>query len=321
MKRYIKKILTFLICTIVLVFFVLLTAFKLAQLEPLPKIKTDISKAFVGDSHFNSVHDDYIPQSINISSGAESYYYSFYKLKRFLEINPSVNHIYLTLGFHNLLRYNDKCGKELFKVLPKYLSLLPREEQIKRIICVIHRKYSLDFLLKIIENGIHQIVDDKFYPSLRIGIFPMPVVKIDSIGKYTMRYGFKNYYTVDSTSISQIMKYRYYNGNKIREFSKIQLYYLGKIVELCEEKGISLTAINTPLHSYYYKNVPRECKNKLTEIVNSYKLDYIDLTTGIIDDEYIWKDGHHLIDLARAKFLLKLKEEMHQHAIQRAELK
>ncbi len=200
--------------------------------------------------------------------------------------------------------------------MPRYLSLLPREEQIKGINCVIQHKYSLDFLLEVIENGVHQIIDDKFFPSIRVGFIPMPVVKIDSIGKYTIRYGFKNYYTVDSTSISQIIKHRYYNGNKIRRFSKIQLYYLGKIVELCKEKGISLTAINTPLHSYYYKNVPKEYKNKITEIVNSYKLDYIDLTTGIINDEYIWKDGHHLIDLAREKFLIKLKEAMHQHAIQ-----
>ncbi len=74
MKRYIKKILIYVIGPI---FFLLLAAFGFVQLEPLPKIKTDISKAFVGDSHFNSIHDDFIPQSINISTDSESYYYSF----------------------------------------------------------------------------------------------------------------------------------------------------------------------------------------------------------------------------------------------------
>ncbi len=321
MKRYIKKVL---ICTIVPVFFLLLVTFKLAQLEPLPKIKTDISKAFVGDSHFNSVHDDYIPQSINISSGSESYYYSFYKLKSFLGINPSINHIYLELGFHNSSNYHDPfiCGRESFRVLPKFLSILPKEEQIKGINCVIQHEHSLDFFLKVIKNGVLQIIDDEFFPALiNEGL---PIIIKNSLGvEYGVNpnTGGKVYYEVNTTSINRRLKIQYHNENKIRKFSKSQLYYLSKIVELCEEKDVSLTAINTPLHSYYYKNVPKEYKNKLTEIVNSYKLDYMDLTTGIIDDEYFWEDGHHLIDLAREKFLIKLKEAMHQHAIQRAELK
>ncbi len=87
MKRYIKKIL---ICIIVPIFFLLLAIFGFVQLEPLPKIKTDISKAFVGDSHFFSINDSLIPQSISISSGSESYYYSFYKLKKFLAISRKV---------------------------------------------------------------------------------------------------------------------------------------------------------------------------------------------------------------------------------------
>jgi hypothetical protein len=96
----------------VALFLVLLAAISLALtlLNRMFLLSTDVRSIdlnknilVLGDSHSKyAVNDSVFIESANFSQDADSYFYTYYKLKYFLEANPQIDSVYVSFSRHNL---------------------------------------------------------------------------------------------------------------------------------------------------------------------------------------------------------------------------
>jgi hypothetical protein len=225
---------------------------------------------FIGDSHVQAcMNDSIIRSAINFSQHSESFYFSYYKLRKILDDGVAVKRAYLGFSYHNLSAYVEDFmyGKHSWEIAPKYFFTLPGSEQWKLIAS--NRGNLYPFTKNIIASG--------FQPS-----FP---------GRYTNDFARER---VNYKSVEKRIRYLYYSDGQLRPFSGINLYYLDKIVSLCSQRGIDLHFLSTPLHLYHRGKVPQEYLDKYRETVRHYNIPVVDLSDDRLDDSCFMPDGDHV---------------------------
>lgn len=293
MNQFIKKTLIFIFIPVIITLLGLV--YLNYSIEKKHTVKSNISTVFIGDSHIQlAINDSVIPKSKNIANSSESFYFSYYKLKLLLENNNSIKRVYLGVSFHSLSNYYDKFinGDYSSSISPKYFFKLTPIEQARLIYW--NKKNFCSFMREVIKSGILQIYN-KNYAHLNEG--------------YSNQ--FRETLAVDS-SMDKRLLFQYYDNNKLNSFSEINIHYLNKIIALCKKTDVHLIIINTPLHSYYYKKIPKEYKEKLTEIIKINQLDYVDLSNLELSDNCFIPDGDHLSSLGAEKISVKIKEIEHE---------
>lgn len=292
MEQFVRKILIYVIVPLLLMLPVLFGFdYLVKKIAPSFKIPHDISNVFIGDSHIQcAINDSIVPHSINIAISAESFYFSYYKLERLLDENPSVKHVYLGFSYHSLSNYYDELTSGDFssEIAPKYFSILPLKEQFRMLYW--NRNSIAPFLKGIITHGIYQIWFKQYFPYIG---------------------GFSDYFkdtSADQLSMDKRLIFQFYNEGKVNDFSGLNISYLRKIIKLCKSKNVRLTVLKTPLHWYYFNKIPLIYKNKLGEILKSEKIDAIDLVNLKLSDECFIPDGDHVSFLGARKTSIQLRK-------------
>ena len=114
--------------------------------------------------------------------------------------------------------------------------------------------------------------------------------------KYAFRGGYYNH-TLDTASVKSMNKRiqsQFYKKGKVEDFSRVNLMYFNKIVDLCQLNKVELVLINTPLHSFYRNNVPKVFLKKHQELINEYGFKIIDLSNLKMNDDCYVRDGDHV---------------------------
>ncbi len=230
-----------------------------------------ISELFVGDSHINNCIDDKLFKNAKkISIQSESYYFSFFKCKKIIELNSSITTIYLGFNYHNLSNYYDDCifGVLSDQIAPKYFLMLPLNEKLKMIKANTHNVTS--FCKKTITESynfsyINAPNDDHFENT-----------------------------SANKNSIDKRLLFQFYKEGKIRNFSSLNIFYLEKIIALCDENKINLCFLQAPLHYYYKKGVPESYKNKYGALIKKYNKPLISFDNLHFDDNCFIPDGDHV---------------------------
>ena len=137
MRRFIKKSFVFLILPIIiggLIFPVFVIGISTIASED--QLKPYIKNVYLGDSHIQyAINDSIIPNSLNLATTSESFYFSYYKLKLLLDNNPAVENVYLGFSYHSLSNYYERfiSGDYSSAIAPKYFYILPSKEQFRMI--------------------------------------------------------------------------------------------------------------------------------------------------------------------------------------------
>lgn len=287
MREFIRKIILFIVGLFLLTIPILIIfIIYISSISHNYKISSDITTLFMGDSYKEcAINDNIIPYCINTASSSESYYYTFFKLKILYANNPSIKKVYLGFSFHSLSSHNDNTLKSVF-IVPKYFYLLPFKE---KLFLIKSNKGQLPLLFKnILKQGWIILLDQDKSPY---------------------RGGFMNDFKQTKAvkiSINKSLDFHYYTNRKINSYSSLNIYYLNKIVDFCKSNGIEVFLLNTPLHEYYYKNVPIEYIKKLNKIVFDNKYPYIDLSNFKLDDKGFSPDGCHVSFLGATETTLEL---------------
>lgn len=213
-----------------------------------------------------------------------------------LDNNPSIDTVYLGLSYHSLSIYYNKFinGDCSAAVAPNYFYLLPLDEQFRMINW--NTNNLIPFMLSIIEQSINRITNKKSYPYIDGFIYRFEKTK------------------ANKSSMDKRLHFQYYTNKRVNAFSKLNIDYLDKIIDMCKSKGVVLITLNTPLHEYYYKNIPVKYKEKLRDLINSRGLNYIDLSKIKLDDDCFIPDGDHVSERGADKTTTLLKEIIkHKH--------
>jgi hypothetical protein len=187
----------------------------------------------LGDSNTEcAINDSIVSKSVNISQSADAYFYSFVKLRKFLKINPGIKTV--ILGINEKSLYNENWFKSNEYIRSKSNSYF--------------RLMNLnDFRALLDAGGIEAFInlaEASFHNFFR-------VLTIQESDYKDMKIGGYQYLKRDKLD-ETIKRYEKYNkqNNIIREYSKNQIEYLLKIVNLCKEYKVKLILLSTPTYMY-----------------------------------------------------------------------
>lgn len=274
MKLFLKRIFTFSLVGVIISF----NLFVIFNYK-VNNISLDESKIIIiaGDSHTqHALNDSIIENSINISNPGEHFLYTYNILNRLLISNDHIQQVILGVSFHSFSSFQDEKIKEPDKTIrffPKYYPILNYK--------------SLKDVSFIKKNEIHGVI--KHVLSV---IFSSKINKYPFIGGYSK---------TDSNNLSEaiinrsIERHYFTDLGKQQHYSDYQKEYLEKVVELCQDKGIQLIFINTPIHNNYYKKIPDKfIANYYLTISNlgSNNNRFIDLHSLKLDEKF-YIDGDH----------------------------
>ncbi len=249
------------------------------------RINEKVNTLVLGDSHTKyALNDSILSNTFNLSQNADSYFYSYLKLKQVDKKNEQLDTVLLSFSQHNI----HKCienrwllnKKHLKSRLQKYMPLL-----------------SVDDYRFILNNR----------PSMAIsGLFSQivyPAYLLMGGNKYGGYEGLKH--DLLKEEIDKQKKNGYRQEYKSFNDSPIETIYLQKIVQYCKTNDLTLILINPPLYKTLH--------NKQHGLYNYYEMNFsntifLDFSKLEMEDSY-FGDLVHLTPSGAKYFSELIKNE------------
>ncbi len=231
--------------------------------------------------------------SVNAASQGECYFYTYYKLKYFLGIKNNFKKVIISYSPCNIpsnteLKLFD--GKDTKNYFNQYFPIIDRDG--KRILrkslqnyIIYQLKYALGVPFGYTEDL--KLIYKHFRGNLKLSDFSFfggheESSRIDTSHVYTDNKIPFYFFTKDSTF----------------ETSKVNLLYLRKIIQECNDHHLDLFLVSTPVHHSFKVKIPpyftKEHNRIVTELENSYtNTHFIDLTNTMINDT-CWYNADHV---------------------------
>ena len=271
MRLFLKYISRFLIFFFTISLLIVIGNYWLIQLTPInfPSKKNIL---VLGDSAPEcAINDKILKRFVNFSAPAESYYYSYLKLKKILESNQAIDTVLLSFSPHNIFDNTWFASQSNIKHnFCRYYPFMSRNDL--RFLLESHPKsviYSLrPIALQFLKNIFRKITGDNV---LQLG-------------------GFTG---LDLDRLEDAL-HSLKNGDIIKDFrlpkdlnpTNVEIAYLNKILQLCNEKQVKLMLINLPKREELLKDK----RYGMKEFQNLYniefsQLDYFDFSSLPMEDE------------------------------------
>jgi hypothetical protein len=254
------------------------------------KFGTSINKVIIGDSHTQAaINDSILHNSINFSNTSEPYIYTYYKLTTLIKNNPQIDTVMIGVGYHNFAEYyNDAIDTGP----SRYVYFLPTDVFF----------YTVNHPLNNKNNDQYSLVIQKtltypFFKNARsIYGYYLPRPLPDTASEILMR---------------RRINIQYYNGDRIKDFSTINIGYFNKIILLCKQKHKILIGLNTPLNKYYEDRVPLKFKTKYYQLTAGIKM--IDFKGLSLSKNSFLEDGDHLTKVGAVRISVFLDSILKKH--------
>ena len=266
-----------------------------------------------GDSHMETAIDPAnLPGCTNIASSSENYFYTYFKLRHFLNRNPGIRTILLGCGWHNFSRvYNesllvgDRAGS-----MADYFPYLDKDG--KKVI----RRWSPDYLVPFLTYDVGLPIG--FYKNkyLQKGVFlrSLSVSDITTYGGYVE----KNVTQIKPADVRKKLDIYYGNSSSDSGGSPIMLEYIRKMIDLCEARSVRLILVNTPVHSMYREGVPEWAVDNFERIIPELtvqrNVQYVDLSglslpnSSFLDGDHVNRKGAEIVVKAVAEIIDPARE-------------
>lgn len=286
MKKFFNKLIFFIaLPTVYISFNLILNTFFINQ----QKLELNKNKIFVfGDSHADeAISSNYLKNSSNFSDGAEPYVFTYYKIKKYVEIyKPEI--IIVGFSIHNVAEFSDHTFSNKISTVWSY-------EMFKRSFGLV----DLNQLSEVFEVDLFS-----YYKALIMekGIYP----KKNKINREGFDFNTKTISDVSDTD--KVIKGHFYDQNKVYGVSKISIKYLDSVVSFCNKNEIELVLVNPPVHEAYSKKIPkkiREKHNKLREKYIKNNVKYFEDTINTYPDT-LFRNSDHLNMYGSEKFSKEL---------------
>lgn len=267
MNFFIKQLTLFI--AVVVVAFVSFTFIKYTFYIKPYIVNENTNTIIVGDSHVQyAINDSLIPGYKNISLNSEGYIYSYSKIKNIIKYNPHVKNVFLGFSYHNLSSYFDNyiTGDFAQSVMPRYIEVIDLRES-----------------LTLIWTSPHLI-----RPALK--------ALISTRNNYSYIGAFPDYsnFAFNKESMQKMLEVQYFSKGELRGISDINKRYFTEIVKLCNNYGVNLTLINTPLHNDFLRKIPNKYINEYNSILGKYRIQIIDFKGLELTNNCFLPDGSHL---------------------------
>jgi hypothetical protein len=233
MKTFLKKISIF--TSIVVIVLLVITAANKIILRYYNPFKFNKSKHIVilGDSHTKyAFNDKILTNTCNLSIDADSYFYTYTKLRYVLKGNPQVDTVFISFSGHNI----DRCIEDLWLLNKSHLH-----DRLKLYFPLL----NYEDIVFISKNNLSELVSSFFSQIL----FPIYITtKIEKYGGYQ---------DLDHNILNdELEKLKLRENNKESSFQEanIEKTYLKKAINFCQLYNKTIILINPPLHKSINNN-------------------------------------------------------------------
>ena len=276
MKKFVVQITAFIVFTLIVIQLLLMSQKGYIISRASFKLPQSIKYIMIGNSHAETAYNDSLINNFqNLASSGESYFYSFIKLQIVLEQNPQVEKVYVEYTNLCVTLSNDRWiwEKEFMNNrVAQYYPFISMEQKM-----LLLRKNWMEYVNSeslALRTNMNRILSKDFDYSDELGGYNYLVrFKVDSLLKETKQLG-----------VSE-------KNNKLKK-SIFSIFYLKKIVELCEDKKVEIVFVRSPLHPLskerFNENVFMDVKNSDFNRVKF--LDFVDFK--LINEEF--GDSEHL---------------------------
>ncbi|WP_298998225.1 hypothetical protein ACOKFD_01450 [Flagellimonas sp. S174] len=192
------------------------------------ELDKNVNKVVLGDSHSRySFNDKIISNSHNLSASADSYFYSYLKLKKIKKENPQIDTVFLSFSQHNVHKFIEETwlfdDAHLGSRLRIYFPFLGQDD--------------FAFLFK---EKPKKMLSGMFSQAL----FPVFVLRgLDSFGGYE-----KLDYTILDKELEKLRNEGRVEYDSFLE-SPVEKKYLQQIVNFCRDNDLELILVNPPIHN------------------------------------------------------------------------
>lgn len=261
---------------------------------PVFRFNKEVTILIAGDSHTQSaINPDYISHSVNIAESAENYFYTYYKLRHFLDNNPQVTTVILAFSWHNFSA--DYQESFMFSDISSTIDLyFPLLDQAGRDVI---KSWNSSYLVPWARHTLGmplQVYRERLLQRKILGL-PLNRENFDFFGGYRS----SKTSNVSQENISKKLK-RYYNvtSSSGSNSSTYMTDYFGKILELCAKRHIKVVLFNSPVHKMYRDGVPKSSvtyfnalKSKL--LLQYENVEYVDCSDFTLPTDHFY-DGDHV---------------------------
>ena len=278
--------------------------YKHANVALEPRITTVIT----GNSRLQMINPIWVPNTVNISKGGESYYFTYRTLSKLLNDNPGLKTVILSTSFDNFLfdySHVIKNGNEYYspEQLSHYIRVLTFDD-------LLHANYFdlnyLDIWLKKsyvpidFENTLKIIIKFKFGYQ---GISQVPY------------YG--NYHKSEKSKLSPQNIKDFTDKINSFEISPWNEKYFYAILNMCKEKHLKLFLVTTPFPENVHSKINPIFINNFSRIITNAKrinpnLNYLDFFKDTYPMHF-YGDPHHLNSKGSKILAKKISSYMYTH--------
>ncbi|QCE40115.1 hypothetical protein [Psychroserpens sp. NJDZ02] len=238
MKKFIFKTCIFLFASSLFIVVILLMPKKIIESGDNFKIKQNSNQLVFGHSHPECAYNDSIIQNFeNFAQSAESYFYTYSKLKKIVEVNNQVRTVFLEFTNYEIDDDWDKLytwGDNIIsRNYPKYAPVIETSD-----------------LLMIAKKNMKEVVSAQSTSFMNNANF---IFRSKKNFPKTINWGGYYYLKRDKTdSLLTVLSSE--NLLKFQQTDKLastNLTYLLKIIEFCKKSKVQLYLIRSPLHPKY----------------------------------------------------------------------
>jgi len=273
-----------------------------------PALPKDVATLLMGDSHTVKLLDPTaFDKALNLGMSSEFVYYSYFKLQLFLEQGVRPEQVILSLSYHSLATFPFLAEAEMNR---RY-HLLVNAEFYRRKFA--HEDIHQSTLARYLGNEwvlpIQLGQDIAEFHELRSGEANIPW-----LGAYEPKEGS---IIGKRRSLKAALRRHYSKFGLPTGVSEAKLAYLRDFAKLCQDKGIELWLVNTPVHEDYFKGIPPAfitATDKAARDMERYGARYLNLSRELFEDTEFY-DYDHLNTRGSQRFsrllnsLIKLRSE------------
>lgn len=252
----------------------------------------DARTVIVGDSHTEtSIDPARLPGGVNISRSAENYCYSYLKLRYFLDCNPQVRDVVLGFSPHNVMDQDRQFSEDRANHWKDYFILMDGHTRtdlasfrLPYLIAYLKAEYGVPFRLLQNPIAIKYLLGRSNYSRAD---FPF------NGGYQALRGSF-----LDAGKIAKRAQDHFRKGEGYCGTSPVMVGYLRKIADLCDQRGVSLLLLDTPVTDAYRRLIPRQAMADFRRIQADLvyrhpRVAYLDLSATSLPPADFF-DGNHL---------------------------
>ncbi|WHF51436.1 hypothetical protein QGN23_13570 [Chryseobacterium gotjawalense] len=292
MKLFFKRLGIFMVIIICFVTGMIIST-KYFDLAHFPFKQESVHVLILGDSHTQcGIDDALLPHSLNLSESADTYFYSYVKLKRMFKANPQIDTLILGYADFNITDNQDRWLRSeninSFK-LPIYFFLFDQDDFSDFI--KINPTQLLEFSGTIFKRNFSHLY--RIFAKEKIN-----------------KFGIGGFLALEKQMENKEKSVNNKNINTTWKQSEIDILYLKKINDLCTTKNVKLILIATPTqnHSISGQN------SKQVAFRNSHLKEaaYIDFSGYPLKNDN-FADNSHLNAKGAAHFTVALKRVIINH--------